>query len=179
MKKPSKFSWKTQLDSPLLNSSPMWACPSPQKAQDPFWVWIGMRHFAHRAGDPAPLSTLSFPVLSGLHLPRGAPGSARPSPQQLPGLRPRSPLLGAAHSRSRAPPCLWIDQSSGAGHGHPIRKGPRGSPAGPASGAAAPFGQRSRRGRAVACWLGSLREDPTPVPFRVWETQISGSSGGR
>lgn len=98
--------------------------------------------------------TLSFPVLSRVCTylvgPRARRGH-RPR-SSFPGLWPRPQLPGRPAAGARPRPCFWIDQSRGAGHGcTQSEPGRGGSPAGPAPGAAAPFGPRSR------AWAGPPR----------------------
>lgn len=127
MKKPSKFSWKTRWTPHFRPAAPCGACPSPLSAGP--LLGLDRDASALQGGETRPLLSnpfLSCP-LSGLHLPHGAPGSAQPSPpQQLPGLG-RVPRCWAAPQQSPRPrPCLWIDQSSGAGHGcTQSERGPR------------------------------------------------------
>lgn len=125
-----------------------------------------------------PNPSLSCP-LSGPHLPRGAPGSARPSPrQQLPDLRPRPSLPHRPAAGARLRPYSGPTNRAMPGTAAPNpRKSRRRSPAGPAPRAAAAFGPRSRAGRGRCARLGSLRgKTPTPTPPPIhplgWRTRV-------
>lgn len=126
MKKPSKFSWKTRWTPHFRPAAPCGACPSPAQAQDPFWVWIGMRPPLTGRGDPAP-ALQPFPFLSSLG---SAPTSRGPglgaaiAPAAASRAPAAFPAAGQPRSRSRAPP-LPLDRPIERCRSrlHPIRKG--------------------------------------------------------
>lgn len=100
---------------------PCGACPGSRPVQDPSWAWMGVcPHRTERRDRLLPHNPSFSGPPSGPHLPRGVPGSARPSPpQQLPRLWPR-PLS----RRSQAPPLL-LDRPIARCRSrlHPIRAG--------------------------------------------------------
>lgn len=151
----------------------------PAQCRTPPGLGWGCVRGAQGAEDWAlsPNTSLSCPLL-GPHLPRGAPGSVRPSPpQQLPGLRPR-PRRRAAGAGPL--PCFWTTNSAAPLTAAPNPRGRRRrSPAGPAPGAAASFRPRSRPGRGRCVLLRvARREDLPPAQVRLLKgARVSGPFG--
>lgn len=166
-------------DFPFYLRFPRRACPGPRPGQDAPELGWGCVHPARR-GEAALLPThpsSSSSPLAGPHLPRGAPGSGRPwPPQQLPGLwphplPPRRPAAPPPRCRSQAPPLLCTGQSRVAVHGG--IQSELESPAGPAPGAAASFGQRCRQGgwgRDAVVGVPGREDTPSPNSPQGWRT---------